>query len=188
MAEVGLSARTHENEGALLERWRAQCGTTHQLYRNPQFAYFPGESQPGTSTPYRSDKTPRCSCCCFCRTLNSATLCRAVMTARSHAWTRGVQSGCSCAVRSPDPHTQSFGEGTDPTGRRLGRAERPVFAFSQRPGCRGSTRTARGPLTASSSNSKATSSPIANAWKDAGLLTSLRWKNTSRPFGSRMKP
>jgi hypothetical protein len=34
MAEVGLSARTHENEGALLERWRAQCGTTRQLYSN----------------------------------------------------------------------------------------------------------------------------------------------------------
>ena len=27
-AELGLSARTHEKAGALLERWRAQCGTT----------------------------------------------------------------------------------------------------------------------------------------------------------------
>jgi hypothetical protein len=28
MPEVGLSARTHNQRGALLERWRAQCGTT----------------------------------------------------------------------------------------------------------------------------------------------------------------
>lgn len=34
MAEMGLSARTRESDGALLERWRAQCGTTGTLYRN----------------------------------------------------------------------------------------------------------------------------------------------------------
>src|SRR5438132_5887986 len=28
MAEVGLSARTRKRGGALLERWRAQCGVT----------------------------------------------------------------------------------------------------------------------------------------------------------------
>jgi hypothetical protein len=31
MAEVGLSARTQKN-GALLERWLAQCGVTRSLY------------------------------------------------------------------------------------------------------------------------------------------------------------
>jgi hypothetical protein len=35
LAEVGLSARTRDNNGALLERWRAQCGMTGLTILDP---------------------------------------------------------------------------------------------------------------------------------------------------------
>ena len=40
MAEMGLSASTREVAGALLGRWRAQCGTRQSLYRNHRGRVF----------------------------------------------------------------------------------------------------------------------------------------------------
>jgi hypothetical protein len=58
----------------------------------------------------------------------------------------------------------------------------------QRRDRRRSTRSARGPLMASSTSSNVTRLPTARSWNDVPSHRSLRWKNTFRSLERRMKP
>lgn len=62
----------------------------------------------------------------------------------------------------------------------------PPRGYCQR--CRRRTRNARAPLTASSSSSKLTTSPMVNSLNEVPASRSLRWKYTSRLSATRMNP